>query len=122
MPSNKQEMIDKLRLEIQVIERGGYHPSVREPRKQPRIFRDSVSCLNHGLEEKREPCDHCYLMEFVPEEYRDEEMPCHHIPLNEVGDTVASLQSNPDRLQAELLGWLSRTVARLQRVARKGSA
>ena len=56
MAFDPREMIEKLKQEIRVIEEGGYYPSVREPRKAPRIFRDSVSCLNVGLEEKREPC------------------------------------------------------------------
>ncbi len=112
----KQELIERLKLEIQVIEKGGYYPSVREPHKELRIFRDSVSCLNVGLEEKKEPCVHCFLMEFVPPEHRDKQEPCHYIPLNERGDTVASLsaQGNHDRLQDAVLHWLKTTVARLE--------
>jgi hypothetical protein len=116
MPFDKQELIDRLKLEIDVIEKGGYYPSVREPRRELRIFRDSVSCLNVGLEEKKEPCIHCFLMEFVPPEHRDKEDPCHYIPLNEAGETVASLsaQGDRERLQDAVLQWLKTTVARLE--------
>ena len=116
MAFNNKELIDWLKLEIQVIEKGGYQPSVREPRKEVRIFRDSVSCPNMGLEQKLEPCAHCWLMEFVPPEKREEGDPCQHIPLNERGDTVASLEAlgRHEEAQDALLAWLRKAVARLE--------
>ena len=63
MTFDKKEMIEKLKLELEILEKGGYAPSVREPRWMPRVFRDSVSCPNVGLEIKVEPCSHCFLME-----------------------------------------------------------
>ncbi len=115
MEFDKKQMIEQLKLEIQVIEKGGYLPSVREPRKEPRVFRDSVSCLNLGLEEKKEPCDHCYLIQFVPPEHRDKEEPCHYIPLNDRGDTIKSLEGGRDKQQVALLDWLYSTLARLEK-------
>jgi len=113
MKFDKQEMIDKLKLEAGILRDGGYNPSVREPHAQPRIFRDSVTCLNVGLEVKKEPCANCLLMVFVPPEHRDRENPCHHITLNAKGDTVASLEAAGDRdnLEKALLGWLDKTIA-----------
>ena len=46
MAFDKKEMIGELKFEIEMIEKGGYYPSVREPRHAPEIFRDSVTCLN----------------------------------------------------------------------------
>jgi hypothetical protein len=111
---DKREMIEKLKLEIAMVERGGYNPSVHNPRTEPRIFRDSITCLNVGLEHKKEPCSECFLIQFVPREHLDQEEPCHYIPLNSRRETVASLQHDPDRLQIALLGWLYTTLARLQ--------
>ncbi len=115
---DKKEMIRQLKLEIEVIEKGGYYPSVREPRKEPRYFRDSVSCLNLGVEEKQEPCTDCFLIDFVPQEYRNANGDlCHKIPLNERGDTVESLarEGNPDKLREAVLNWLRNTVGRLEK-------
>lgn len=116
MAFNRKELIDWLKLEIQVIEKGGYQPSVREPRREIRIFRDSVSCPNMGLEIKLEPCAHCWLMEFVPPDKRNENDPCQHIPLNERGETVASLEAmgRHEEAQDALLAWLRRAVALLE--------
>ncbi len=123
MEFDKREMIDQLKLEIEVIQKGGYYPSVREPRQQSRAFRDSVTCLNMGLEEKQHPCTSCFLIEFVPPELRDSEGDlCHKIPLNDRGDTVESLEREGDRdkLQAAILAWLKKTVARLEKEAAAG--
>ncbi len=123
MNVDKRQMIEALKLEIQVIEKGGYYPSVRQPHTQPRTFRDSVTCLNLGLEEKEHPCTSCFLSEFVPPELRSGEGDlCHKIPLNDRGDTVESLEGEGDRdkLQAAILAWLKNTVARLEREVAAG--
>ncbi len=113
MKHEKREIIEKLKLEAGIIRDGGYNPSVRTPHDQPRIFRDSVSCLNVGLEVKKEPCDDCMLIKYVPSSLRDKENPCHLIPLNDKGDTVASLEAAGDRdkLQEALLSWLDKTIS-----------
>ncbi|MBI3405416.1 MAG: hypothetical protein HY046_08160, partial [Acidobacteria bacterium] len=101
-------LIESLKFEIEMLERGGYFPSVRDPRNLPRIFRDSVTCPNVGLEIKVEPCEHCNLAAFVPQNKLTEEKACHHIPLNERGDTVESLEKegDPEKLHAAVLAWL----------------
>jgi hypothetical protein len=119
MPFDKREMIEALKLEIQVIEKGGYDPSVHSPHEEPRIFRDSVTCLNLGLSdnEKKEPCSSCFLIEFVPPQFRNSnDDPCHKIPLNEKGDTVESLvkEGDRDKLEKTLLAWLRKTIACLE--------
>lgn len=124
MGFDKREMIEQLKLEIEVIEKGGYHPSVREPRKEVRAFRDSVTCMNLGLAEKEQPCTSCFLSEFVPPDVRHGEGDlCHKIPLNERGDTVESLEREGDRdkAQAAVLAWLTKTVARLEKEAAAGA-
>ena len=123
MKYDQQEIIAKLKLEAGIIRDGGYNPSVRDPHAQPRIFRDSVSCLNVGLEIKKEPCDDCLLMLFVPPGERQRENPCHYIPLNDKGDTVASLEAAGDRekLESTLLAWLEKAIEGAEKEASKGS-
>jgi hypothetical protein len=114
---DKKEMIEQLKFEIAMIEKGGYYPSVREPRQNPEIFRDTITCLNVGLEEKEHACSSCFLSEFAPPELRNSNDDiCHKILLNEKGDTVESLKAEDDpyKLQATVLSWLKRTVAKLE--------
>jgi len=118
MAFDKREMIEQLKFEIQMIENGRYYPSVREPRQNPEIFRDSITCLNVGLEEKEHACSSCFLSEFAPPELRNSQGDiCHKIPLNEKGDTVESLKAEDDpyKLQATVVGWLKKTVAKLEK-------
>jgi hypothetical protein len=117
MGFDKKEMIEQLKFEIKMIEKGGYDPSVREPYQNPEIFRDSITCLNVGLEEKEHPCSSCFLSEFAPPEVRNSTGDiCHKILLNEKGDTVESLKAGDDpyKLHATVLSWLKRTVAKLE--------
>jgi hypothetical protein len=113
----KKEMIEKLKFEIEMIEKGRYFPSVREPRQDPEIFRDTITCLNVGLTEKKYPCSSCFLSEFVPPEFRGSDGTiCHKIPLNEKGETIESLKADDDpyKLQGTVLGWLKNTVKKLE--------
>jgi hypothetical protein len=117
MGIDKIEMLQQLKFEVEMIEKGGYHPSVREARREPEIFRDSITCLNVGLEEKEHACSSCFLSEFAPAEVRNSSGDvCHKIPLNEKGDTVESLKAEGDsyKLQAAVLGWLKKTIAKLE--------
>ena len=119
MTAETRELINRLKLEIQVIEGGGYFPTVREPRHLPRLFRDSVSCPNLGLPVKQEPCSHCFLMDFVPQHLRDRDDACQYIPLTKTGDTIASLEAEGDHEGAReaLLEWLKQLVSRLENMA-----
>ena len=118
MEFDKKEMAEQLKFEIEMIEKGGYFPSVREPRLNPEIFRDTITCLNVGLTEKKYPCSSCFLSQFIPFEFRDSSGTiCHKIPLNEKGDTIESLKAegDPYKLQEAVLGWLRDTVKGLER-------
>ena len=117
MAFDTKEMIEKLQFEIEMIEKGRYLPSVREPRRNPEIFRDTITCLNVGLEQKQYPCSSCFLSEFVPAEFRGSPGTiCHKIPLNEKGDTIESLEADDDhdKVQAAVLDWLRNTVRALE--------
>ena len=116
MSISKRELIEQLKFEISMIRDGGYRPRVHHPREEPRAFRDSITCLNVALKEKQEPCSACLLCEFVPQGKIAEEFACHHIPLNEKGQTVATLaDKDPDELETALLSWLYSTILRLEK-------
>jgi hypothetical protein len=118
MAFDKTEMIQQLKFEIEMIEKGAYYPSVRDPQHIPEIFRDSITCLNVGLDEKQHPCTSCFLSALAPPELRNSSGDlCHQIPLNEFGDTIASLkaQDDPYKLQTTVLSWLKKTVAKLEK-------
>jgi hypothetical protein len=111
-----QDIINQLKLERSILRDGGYGSSVRTATKVEQLFRDSATCLNVGLAVQRHPCSDCLLWEFVPKEKLEEDIPCHHIPLNGERETIADLEERGDREGAEkaLLHWLDRTISQLE--------
>lgn len=107
MTWDKREIIGLLRLEIENIRRRGLGAT----------FRDSVLCINAGKSHRADSCDQCLLLEFVPPEAREQGVPCHHIPLSEAGDTIASLieGSRPREIESAVLAWMESALAQLQK-------
>jgi hypothetical protein len=64
------------------------------------------------------------LWEFVPNERLEEDIPCHHIPLTEGRETIASLEDKGDRDSAQqaLRAWLDRTILQLEEELSRRSA
>lgn len=122
MVEDKRDVLEALKAELDFIEAGGYGRYVRTPSKPTSSFQDSLTCLgfpNHLHE------DCCLLMQFVPPDLRDCGVPCHYIPLNERGETVASLEQeeNQARLEATLKEWLRAKIKQIEeeRLAAKPS-
>jgi hypothetical protein len=134
--NQQQELLNALKRELKFCELGGYKPAVsgrlparasendplsmheRTPewRKPRSVFRDSPSCLKFSSPKEENPCSECWLINFVPAAKRGEAVPCHHIPLNERGETVATLGKWGDvpRVQEALTDWLRRTIQELE--------
>ena len=112
MSEEKRELLEKLKFELAFVEDGGYGRSVRTPHKTTSTFQDSLTCLNFGDPSRPHPCAECILMQYVPASHKDEDVPCHHIPLDQENRTIATLE----RAEAEevLKRWLRDEISRLQ--------
>ena len=123
MESDLKEIIEQLKLQRDIIKDGGYGRSVRTPWKEEQLFRDSITCLNVGETVKKHPCNECLLWEWVPEDHKDEDIPCHFIPLNEKGKSIAELEDAGKREEAEqaLLVWLDSTIEKLEEKLQKSA-
>ena len=115
--ADERDVLEVLKFELNFLEQGGYGRSVHAPRQPTSIFQDSISCLNFGEPERSHPCSECMLIDFVPESCRQEDVPCHHIPLSPRGETVASLESRDQqqRLEEAVIAWLRAVIARLEK-------
>lgn len=125
MGDDLRDMIEQLKLERKKLRNGGSERSARGPAGVDQLFRDSATCLNVGLTERRHSCSDCLLWEFVPKENLQEDIPCHYIPLNAARETIAALEQKGDRDAAEeaLREWLDRTIAQLEEeLARRPTA
>ena len=113
MERDGRDILDVLKMELDFLEKGGYHPSVRAPRQEASVFQDSPTCLcypEHAHE------DECALMKCVPGEAKGATIPCHHIPLNEAGETIQTLEAKGDEqgLEEAVKTWLRRRIAEIE--------
>jgi hypothetical protein len=110
MPGNNVEVLDLLRLELRFLELGLYRAPT--PGRPLFVLEDSPTCPRYGAA----TCPNCGLMQFVPSECRSEPVPCHHIPLNDTGETVDSLYQTgtQEELEKALGKWLSATIKKLE--------
>ncbi len=117
MAEDDRDLLEVLKFELSFVEHGGYGRSVRTPWKPTSIFEDSLTCLNFDDPEHTHPCRECALFHFVPEVSRNENVPCHYIPLNEKGETLATLDRgyNQTELEESIKSWLRTTIERLER-------
>ena len=124
MSKDDRDLLELLRMELDFIEKGGYGRSVRTPWKETSPFRDSLTCVNYALPEKAHPCDECHLIDFVPENKRDELVPCHFIPLTDSGETVEDLdmEGNQSRMEEALKQWMRRKIAQIETARANGKA
>jgi len=112
MSREKRELLEKLKFELAFVEDGGYGRSVRTPHKATSPFQDSLTCLNFGDPSRTHPCAECILMQYVPESRKDEDVPCHHIPLDPESRTIANLEGT--EAEEVLKRWLRDEISRLE--------
>ena len=124
MSKDSRDLLELLKMELDFIEKGGYGRSVRTPWRETSPFRDSLTCVNYALPEKAHPCDECHLIDFVPQEKRDELVPCHFIPLNESGDTVEDLEmeGSQSKMEEALKEWMRRKIQEIEGARNNGRA
>ena len=108
MAKDDRDILELLKEELDFIEKGGYGRSVRTPWKPTSTFQDSLTCINYGYPYRAHPCSECHLLDFVSPEHRAADVPCHHIPLNESGETIEDLEAvdNEAKLEQKLRDWL----------------
>jgi hypothetical protein len=115
MAKDDRDLLELLTSELDFIEKGGYGRSVRTPWKSRSPFNDSLTCVNYALPEKAHPCSECHLIEFVPADKQDLQVPCHAIPLNDAGDTVDTLEGNQAVLEDALKSWMRRKIQEIEK-------
>ena len=116
MAKDGREILEVLQAELDFIEKGGYGRSVRTPWLPKSIFQDSLTCLNYGYPFRAHPCSECHLLDFAAPEHRAEMVPCHFIPLDKTGNTIAELESEGNDLRAQNLvrQWLRTQINQIQ--------
>lgn len=116
MTKDDRDLLELLKDELAFIQQGGYGRSVRTPWLPKSIFQDSLSCLNYGYPYRAHSCNECRLVEFVSPPNRSQPVPCHFIPLNDLGTTVEELElrGNEPKLESAVKQWLQAKISELE--------
>lgn len=115
MSQDIHEVLQVLRFELNYLEQGGFERDrVLLGSESP--FRGTFACINFGDPMETHACRECRLSQFVPEDKRTEEFPCHYIQLGTSGETIAELieKKHPERMVSALEQWLRTTIAELE--------
>jgi hypothetical protein len=121
MANDDRDILEVLKEELDFIEKGGYGRSVRTPWKPKSAFQDSLTCINYGDPYRAHPCNQCHLLDFVSPEHQSEDIPCHHIQLNEAGETIEELeaQDNEAELERKVGDWLRARIKEIEETRAK---
>ncbi len=121
LAKDDRDILDILKDELDFIEKGGYGRSVRTPWQPKSAFQDSLTCINYADPVHTRPCNECRLLDFVSSEHKREEVPCHFIPLNETGETIAALEleDNDAKLEREVKDWLRARIREIEEARSK---
>lgn len=111
----QSELLKALKEQLIFFERGGYGYTYRSAWRPTLVIRDSPLCLNATFAQAR-PCRECILFPMVPAEKRNLLLPCHYIPLNSSGDTIAKLYADGSQkeLDRTFHQWLRATIQQLE--------
>jgi hypothetical protein len=90
----RSELLHVLKAELAFFETGNYGRPFRGSWRPTLLIRDSPTCLTAGFPGGRERCHACKLWPLVPADKAQELIPCHYIPLNAQGRTIADFYRN----------------------------
>ncbi len=112
---SEAELLRALRDQLTFFESGGYGYSYRSSWRPTLVIRDSPICLN-AIFTTAKPCRECILFSMIPAEKRNSLVPCHHIPLNAAGETLATLyeKGSQQKLDETFHHWLRATIQTLE--------
>jgi hypothetical protein len=110
-----RDLLQRLKAEREFLESGGYRNS-KSSWRAPYLFEESPSCPNFYEPSRPHSCEECWLIQFVPPDLRDEQIPCRFIQLAANGVTVDSLYrySTPADTEAALGKWLHERIHELE--------
>ena len=109
------ELLQRLKAELEFLENGGYR-ELRSGWRAPYVFEESPSCPNFFDRSRSHKCEDCWLIQFVPQDLRDEQIPCRFIQLAPNGVSVDSLYRYGTTEEAEkaLRQWLHERIHELE--------
>src|SRR6478609_8721253 len=117
MQIDRESVLRMLKQELEFVDNGGYKTSPRAAWRAAYIFEESPSCPNSSDRARPHRCEDCWLMEFVPPESRQEQIPCRFVQLTADGITIDSLYryGTPAETEEILGSWLRARIREMEK-------
>jgi hypothetical protein len=111
-PTENQRLLQVLRNEAAFFDAGGYGRPFRSKWRPTLLLRDSPACINYRDTGWQHSCRECPLFSLAAADQRERLVPCHHIPLNLQGETVADLYvvGSQELLDQRYRNWLQEKI------------
>ncbi len=111
-PTENQRLLQVLQNEAEFFDAEGYGRPFRSKWRPTLLLRDSPVCINYHDAGRQNSCSECPLFSLVAADQREKLVPCHHIPLNQQGETVADLYAlgSPELLDQRYRNWLQEKI------------
>lgn len=121
MAKDTRNLIRVLQSELIFLDVGGYSVWANARWRLPLVFEESPTCPNFNDTTHATACRECCLMQLVPLRHQAKDLPCRHIPLNDVGETLDTLYrwGTMDDLNLIFRRWLVHTIQQLERKERR---
>lgn len=107
--TDRKVLLQALKTELAFFDAGGYGQSSRSDWRPTLLLRDSPVCLNFNATGRLASCDHCPFFRLAPAADRDAILPCHHVPLDAQGNTIAGMyrKGTQKELDERYHNWLT---------------
>jgi len=106
---DRKALLQALKTELAFFDAGGYGQPFRGGWRPTLLLRDSPVCLNFNATGRQASCNHCPFFSLSPAADRDAILPCHDIPLDAEGTTIAGMyrKGTQKELDERYHNWLT---------------
>ncbi len=110
--AESRQLLQALKRELGFFDAGGYGHPFRSQWRPTLLLRDSPVCINYSSTGRQYACKQCPLFSLVPPDKKDTMVPCHNVPLDASGSTIARLyqKGNQQLLDQRYRDWLCRLI------------
>jgi hypothetical protein len=115
--AGSRQLLQAIRRELDFFSAGGYGRQFRSQWRPTLLLRDSPVCAHYSSTIRGHGCAHCPFFPLIPPARREATLPCHHIPLNAGGVTIARLyqKGTQEKLDKHYRDWLENLIREIDR-------
>jgi hypothetical protein len=115
--TGRKQLLQAVKRELSFFDAKGYGHPFRSQWRPTLLLRDSPVCVNYSSTGRQHACSECPFFVLVPSDKQHAALPCHQIPLDASGGTVAALyqKGTQQSLDQRYRDWLCHLVREFER-------